>query len=274
LENSNKDISKDLIINKMVGRELSNYYPQKKVKPTHDVCLEVENLSSSGLFKNISFKVNRGEILGFSGLVGAGRSEIMKAIFGVLPKDSGDIYINDEKADIGSPGDAIKYGLALVPEDRKREGINLSMSMTDNICMASHDAITVAGHFIKRRRKELVDKFFNDLRIRPSDPDRLAKNFSGGNQQKGVVAKWLATKPKVIILDEPTRGIDVGAKAEIYEIINQLTSDGMAVIVVSSELPELIGICDRIIVIRDGEISGEFNKESFDQNEILKAATN
>jgi ABC-type sugar transport system ATPase subunit len=274
LENRNRNIDKDLIISKMVGRELSNYYPQKIVNPSKEARLEVENLSSPGVFKNISFKVNRGETLGFSGLVGAGRSEIMKALFGALPKDSGDIYIDDEKVYIRTPGDAIKYGLALVPEDRKREGINLGMSMTDNICMASHDNISVAGHFIKRKRKELVDKFFNGLSIRPADPGRLAKNFSGGNQQKGVVAKWLATKPKVIILDEPTRGIDVGAKAEIYEIINQLTAEGMAVIVVSSELPELIGICDRIIVIRDGEISGEFSRNSFDQNEILKAATN
>ena len=167
---------------------------------------------------------------------------------------------------------AKESGIALVPEDRKREGVVLGMSLRENICMASHDQLSRLGHIQKRKKDALAQKYIRDLQIRPADADRQIKNFSGGNQQKGVIAKWLATSPKVMILDEPTRGIDVGAKVEIYNIINQLAADGTAVIVVSSELLELLGICDRILVVNNGRISGEFDREHFSQDAIMQAS--
>ena len=186
--------------------------------------------------------------------------------------DSGEIFLEGHKLLINSPQAACQAGLALVPEDRKKEGANLRMSISDNIAMASHKKLTIAGHFIKKKKTALVERYIKELQIRPTASEMPVKNLSGGNQQKVVVAKWLATNPKVMILDEPTRGIDVGAKAEMYELINHMTSTGMAVILVSSELPELLGLCDRIIVIREGTISGEFKKEEFDQDAIMKAA--
>lgn len=272
LDNNGRQTDKDLLISKMVGRQMNGYYPEKSKAPLEDVELEVRDLTKKGLFENISFHVNRGETLGFSGLVGAGRSEIMKAVFGDIRLDSGEILLEGCRLSINSPQAACRAGLALVPEDRKKEGANLGMSVSDNIAMASHKELTVAGHFIRGKRKRLVERYIKELQIRPAVPERPVRNLSGGNQQKVVVAKWLATNPKVMILDEPTRGIDVGAKAEMYELINRMTSAGMAVILVSSELPELLGLCDRIIVIREGTISGEFKKEEFDQDAIMKAA--
>lgn len=173
---------------------------------------------------------------------------------------------------INSPADAIRQGIAFVPEDRKREGLLLTMGMDDNICLASHKMLSVMGKFIPARKRALVNRSFDQMQIRPSDPKRKAKNFSGGNQQKGIIARWIATKPKVFILDEPTRGIDVGAKREIYTLMNRLAEEGAGIIVVSSELLELIGICDRIIVIREGKISGELLRNEFDQDIIMKAS--
>lgn len=273
LDNTLHGIDKDILISRMVGRQLNSYYPEKYAAISDEMELEVEGLTKKGLFKNITFQVKKGEILGFSGLVGAGRSEIMKTIFGAIHPDSGEIRLEGQVITINSPQTACRVGLALVPEDRKREGINLSMSVADNITMASHKELTVMGHFIKKKKKKLVDQYVKELQIHPPDSEKQVENLSGGNQQKVVVAKWLATHPKVVILDEPTRGIDVGAKAEMYELINRMTAVGMAVIVVSSELPELLGICDRIIVIREGEISGEFQREEFDQNEIMRVST-
>ena len=272
LDNSSHQTDKDVLISRMVGRQMNGYYPKKRQTPSSEVELEVQGLTKKGLFENISFEVKKGETLGFSGLVGAGRSEIMKAVFGDIRPDAGDILLEGRRLSINSPQAACRAGLALVPEDRKKEGANLHMSVSDNIAMASHKELTVAGHFINKRRRSLVDRYIRELQIRPADPDKAVRNLSGGNQQKAVVAKWLATKPKVMILDEPTRGIDVGAKAEMYELINRMTAAGMAVILVSSELPELLGLCDRIIVIREGMISGEFQREEFDQDAIMKAA--
>ncbi len=272
IDNTNHQTDKDLLICKMVGRQMNGYFPEKSKAPTSTVELDVRNLTKKGLFENISFHVNKGETLGFSGLVGAGRSEIMKAIFGDIHLDSGEIFLEGHKLLISSPQTACQAGLALVPEDRKKEGANLRMSISDNIAMASHKELTIAGHFIKKKKTALVERYIKELQIRPTASEMPVKNLSGGNQQKVVVAKWLATNPKVMILDEPTRGIDVGAKAEMYELINHMTSTGMAVILVSSELPELLGLCDRIIVIREGTISGEFKKEEFDQDAIMKAA--
>lgn len=272
LDNSAKTISKDEIVKLMVGRDLKDYYPKREFAAREENVLEVRGLTRKDVFDNISFKLKKGEILGFAGLVGAGRTEIMKALFGYLNADGGEILLNGKKAEIGSPSRAKSLGIGFVPEDRKREGVVLSMGLGDNISLPNHDQINFLGHISKDREKNLVGRFMEKLSIRPPLPDRLIRNFSGGNQQKAVIAKWLAINPKVIIMDEPTRGIDVGAKAEIYSVINKLAEEGVGVMLVSSELPELLGMCDRILVIHEGRITGEFARNRFNQEEIMKAA--
>lgn len=272
INNQNHDTEKDYIVSKMVGRELGNYFPLKITEASNEVALEVRNLSKKGMYQDISFSAKKGEILGISGLVGAGRTEIMKSIFGIIKPDSGEILMEGKPVQIKNPSQAKKSGIALVPEDRKREGVVLGMSLKDNICLPNHDQICHFGHVNRKKRDELAGKYVVNLQIRPADAERQIKNFSGGNQQKGVIAKWLAAGPKVMILDEPTRGIDVGAKVEIYNIINSLAAEGVAVIVVSSELLELLGICDRILVINNGRISGEFDRENFSQDAIMQAS--
>jgi ribose transport system ATP-binding protein len=273
LDNTNRDIKKDDIIKLMVGRDLTDYYPEKVRIENQDTILEVKNISKAKLFDDVSFKLAKGEILGFSGLVGAGRSEIMQGIFGAHKIDSGDVIVNGNKVNIKSPSDAIRAGIALLPEDRKREGLVLKLNLGDNICLATLKEVSEMGTIIKKRKNSVVNKFIKDLQIRPALPERLVENFSGGNQQKAVIAKWLNAKPKIVILDEPTRGIDVGAKSEIYSIINNLAEQGVGVIFISSELLELIGVCDRILVIRAGKIAAEYMKEDFSEEEIIKSAS-
>lgn len=272
MDNSGTKVSKDEVVRLMVGRDLKDYFPKKNIGVSEEKVLEVAGLSKHGVFQDISFSVRKGEILGFSGLVGAGRTEIMKALFGILKADAGDILLEGCKINIDSPGTAKRAGIGFVPEDRKREGVVLKMNLGDNICLPNDDKINRFGHVVKSKKRELVENFIKSLSIRPPIPERLIKDFSGGNQQKAVIAKWLAIKPKIIILDEPTRGIDVGAKVEIYNIINNLAEQGVGVIIVSSELLELLGMCDRIIVIHEGTITGEFERELFDQENIMKAA--
>ena len=272
LDNGARTVEKDRIVSLMVGRELSEYYPPKHNAIGREIALEVRGLTHPTLFRDVSFAVRRGETLGFSGLVGAGRSEIMKAIFGALTPSGGEVLVGGKPVRIRSPQQARTAGIALVPEDRKNEGAVLGLSMADNICLASHDRLTVAGAFIPSRKAALVARSMEDLQIRPNDARRKIGNFSGGNQQKGILAKWMAAEPSIMILDEPTRGIDVGAKAEIYTLIHRLTAKGVAVIVISSELPELLGICDRILVVRSGRINGEFTKAQFDQDAIMRAS--
>ena len=265
-------VEKDRIVSLMVGRELAEYYPDKHNEIGAEVALEVRGLTHPTLFRDVSFSVRRGETLGFSGLVGAGRSEIMKTVFGVLKPAAGQVLVGGKPVRIRSPQQARAAGIALVPEDRKNEGLVPGLSMADNICLASHDRLTVWGTFVPSRKAALVKRSMEDLQIRPNDPRRKIGNFSGGNQQKGILARWMAAEPAVMILDEPTRGIDVGAKAEIYTLIHELTAKGVAVIVISSELPELLGICDRILVVRSGRINGEFTKAQFDQDAIMRAS--
>lgn len=272
LDNSEKTVSKDDIVRLMVGRDLKEYYPEREMAPRDESILEVRDLTKKNVFENISFNLKKGQIVGFAGLVGAGRTEIMKALFGVLNVDSGEILLNGSKVKIGSPEIAKKMGIGFVPEDRKREGVVLSMGLGENICLPNHEQINSFGHIVKSRKNSLIDRFIKQLSIRPPFPNRLIRNFSGGNQQKVVIAKWLAINPKVIILDEPTRGVDVGAKAEIYSVINKLAEEGVGVIMVSSELNELLGMCDRIIVIHEGRITGEFASEEYNQEKIMKAA--
>ncbi len=272
IDNVKRNVKKEYIVSRMVGRELLDYYPKRDFQYSEEAIFEVKNFSHEEYFDQISFQLKKGEILGFSGLVGAGRTEIMKTIFGAYKKNSGRIFVENQEVSIKSPADAISHGIAFISEDRKREGLLLSMGLDDNICLASHKSLSVFGKFIPSRKKALVSRSFEEMQIRPADPKRKAKNFSGGNQQKAIIARWIATKPKVFIMDEPTRGIDVGAKSEIYNLMNSLAKDGAGIIVVSSELLELIGICDRIIVIREGKITAELLRNEFDQDAIMKAS--
>jgi ribose transport system ATP-binding protein len=270
--NHEGNITEDDLINKMVGRDISDIYPDRSDVKIGETIFEVTHISHKGLFHDISFSLHKGEILGFSGLVGAGRTEVMKALFGYYPIDEGEISINGQSVKIRSIHDAIDQGIALVPEDRKREGLILRLTAAQNMILAGIGSVQQFGVLLKKSVKHLVDQYIRKLDIRPAIPNRTVDNFSGGNQQKVVIAKWLATHPRIIILDEPTRGVDVGAKVEIYKLIDELARSGLGVIFVSSEQLEILGMCDRILVLHNGEISGEFTKDSATEELLLAAA--
>ena len=265
------EVTKDDLVAMMVGRKLDAYYPERAITPSDEVVFEAKDFNLKGTFKDVNMKLHKGEILGICGLVGAGRTETMKSIFGVLPHDSGEIFINGEKVNRLSPHDLIKHGMVLLPEDRKNEGLSLMQTAAINLCIPNFDQISKNGLVSSKMRKEFIDKYFNMLMVRPALPERLAVNFSGGNQQKIIIAKWLARNPAILVMDEPTRGIDVNAKAEIYNIMNELTTQGMSIIMVSSEMPELMGVCDRIMVMYEGEFVDEFTKDEFDEQTLAKA---
>jgi len=265
------DITKDDLVAMMVGRKLDAYYPTRTIKPSEEVVFEARNFSLSGVFSDVNIKLHRGEILGICGLVGAGRTETMKSIFGVLPHDSGEVYINGKKVEHVNPHQLIKHGMVLLPEDRKNEGLSLMQTAAINLCIPNFDQISKRGLINSRMRAQFVDKFFNLLSVRPAIPNRLALNFSGGNQQKLIIAKWLARNPLILVMDEPTRGIDVNAKSEIYNIMNDLTTKGMSIIMVSSEMPELMGVCDRIMVMYEGRFIDQFTRDEFDEQNLARA---
>ncbi|HBE78142.1 MAG TPA: D-xylose ABC transporter ATP-binding protein [Firmicutes bacterium] len=272
LDTQQTSISKETIIKLMVGRDLNEYFPQRKLIVGTTNVLEVEGLTKNGVFENIGFQLKKGEILGFAGLIGAGRSEVMKALFGALPYEAGKIIVDGKNIVPDSPIKAIQSGIALVPEDRKKEGLVLGMSLADNICLPNQEKISKFGYIVRKLKKTLIDQFIHSLSIRPNFPERLIKDFSGGNQQKAVISKWLAVNPKILILDEPTRGIDIGAKAEIYALIHKLTEKGISIILISSELLEVMGISDRILVMWEGKITAEFSKAEVTQDKIMMAA--
>ncbi|MBI0060246.1 sugar ABC transporter ATP-binding protein [Gilliamella sp. M0320] len=263
----------DELIAEMVGREVQNIYPPKLPHQIQDdpPLLEVRNLDHSREFKNISFKVHSGEVVGFFGLVGAGRSEVMKALFGVT-KYQGEIFISGKKVNINSPTQAIEHGLAFVTENRKEEGLVLMHDVHSNI---NHIAFQYESSFIINNRKELLNstKYIKKMAIKTNNPFQVTGSLSGGNQQKIVIAKWLVKPPKILILDEPTRGIDIGAKLEIYKLIRELSSKGTAIIMISSELPEVMSISDRLFVMRNKKIVKEFNTEGLTQPEVMNIAT-
>ncbi|KIL40393.1 D-ribose transporter ATP-binding protein [Gordoniibacillus kamchatkensis] len=264
-------LSKDELITMMVGRPLSNIFPKEAAKIGKPI-LEVENLSRSNVFSDIQFNVRSGEILGIAGLMGAGRSEVMRAIFGIDRFDAGEIRVDGIPAHIRKPADAIRLGIALVTEDRKELGLVLCRSVKENMTLASLNALS-NGLFINRLSEiAACSKMTGDITVKMSGLDQTVQSLSGGNQQKVVLAKWLMRKPKVLILDEPTRGIDVGAKAEIYRLMSDLARDGMAIIMISSELPEIMGMSDRILVMGEGRIKGEFMRGQVTQEEILECA--
>jgi len=264
------ETNKDQLITLMVGRELSGDYPQNDQKSA-EVILKVQGITNDKL-KNISFELHRNEILGITGLVGAGRTELVRAIFGADPC-LGDIYIKGEKVDIRSPQDAISHGISFLPEDRKRNGILLEMSVRFNMSIASIKKFARYGLVNRVKENETVQKFVDAIQIKTPDLEQKAKNLSGGNQQKVILGKWLACDSDIIIFDEPTRGIDVGAKQEIYLLMNQLVREGKSIILVSSELPEIIGMSDRVLVIYEGAITAELDKSELSQELILSKAS-
>nr|WP_167351579.1 sugar ABC transporter ATP-binding protein [Clostridium ragsdalei] len=268
-----KGTSIDELIKLMVGREIKEKFPKVKVDLGEEI-LRVKGLTKKGVFENINFSLRSGEILGFSGLMGAGRTEVMRAIFGIDSFDSGEIYLKGKKVEINSPMKAIKNGIGFVTENRRDEGLVLQMGVGQNITLASlHKYISNPIKLNLRKEVKEIKDHISKLSIKSSGYRQIAGTLSGGNQQKIVIAKWLLSDSKVLIVDEPTRGIDVGAKIEIYNIMNDLVKSGVGIIMVSSELPEVLGMSDRILVMCRGKITGELNKEEATQEKIMHYAT-
>ena len=268
-----KDTNRAELIKYMVGREMTQTFPPRKAE-IGEVAFEVKNLTGNGV-KNISFQAHRGEVLGISGLVGAGRSEIMKVAYGAEKKQWGEVYVNGELADIRSPYDAMhKYGVCLIPEDRKREGCFLGETISWNLTYNVAKKISRFGVVNRKKEKEISDFYGKSMRIKAPNLDTTkVMTLSGGNQQKVVVGKALATESDIIIFDEPTRGIDVGAKYEIYELMNRLCEEGKCVIMITSDMEELLGMSDRIVVFGERCLAGELSKEEFSQERILDLAS-
>ncbi|MCB2292196.1 sugar ABC transporter ATP-binding protein [Clostridium algoriphilum] len=267
-----KDITKDDLISMMVGRKLEEQFPYRK-SPKGKALLKVENLSFNEKVCNVSFEANSGEILGISGLMGSGRTEMAKTIFGEYKKSSGRILIDGEEVNIHSPKDSIEKGICYLSEDRKKEGLILGMSVGTNMTLANLKKYeNRAKRINKAEENKSIQEYIKKLSIKTPSSNQLIKYLSGGNQQKVILAKWLMLAPKVLIIDEPTRGIDVGAKKEIYEVLNELKSMGKSIIMISSDMPEVLGICDRILIMHEGEISGELSREEASQEAIMKYA--
>jgi rhamnose transport system ATP-binding protein len=266
------ELTTEEIIRQMVGRELETLYPKSVVEPG-DVMLEVSHLTRRGTFEDISFRVRRGEILGFAGLVGAGRTEVARVIFGIDRADAGEIRIGGKPVQIRSSKTAMKYGIAYVPEDRHQHGLIMDFSIARNMTLPILRQTSLLGLVNQHREREIAQDYSAQLRVRSSGIDQLVKALSGGNQQKVVLAKWLITNPSVLILDEPTRGIDVGSKAEVHRIVSELAAKGLAIILISSDLPEVLAMADRVLVMHEGRIAAEFTHADVDQEKVMFAAT-
>lgn len=258
------------LITLMVGRELNDNYPVRDF-PIGEVSLEVKGLTGNGV-RDISFEAHKGEILGFAGLIGAGRTELMELIFGVNPTQSGTVTLSGKSVASASPIEAIANGIALVPEDRKRHGVILPFTIRENVSLPLLKTMSTAGVVPLQKEKVLADEYMSLLRIKAPSASERVSNLSGGNQQKVVLAKWLATKPEVLIFDEPTRGIDVGARHEIYELMNELAEEGKTILMVSSDMEELIGMADRVIVLREGAQQGELARSELSQVKVMALA--
>lgn len=267
-----QETSMNDIVKMMIGREIGERYPKRESKIGEEI-LKVSNLSFKNVFENISFNVKKGEVLGVSGLMGAGRTEIMKSIFGEMPYDKGKVEIEGKEVSIKKTIDAIECGIGFITEDRKDEGLMLEKSIKDNIGLLNFMEISRKGFIKESYENSISEKAIDQFNIKCFDNEHICENLSGGNQQKVVLAKWIYRNPKILILDEPTRGVDVGAKKEIYTIINQLAEKGMAIIMVSSDLPEVIGVSDRVMVMREGKLAGILDKEKCSQENIMTLAT-
>jgi inositol transport system ATP-binding protein len=266
------ELDHDALVKLMVGRKISELFPA--VNPAKgETAFEVEGLTKHGLFENISFKVRKGEIFGIAGLMGAGRTDVMETVFGLRRADAGCIKVAGREVKIHSPAAAIRNRMALITEDRQLKGLNLNASVRDNITLTGLKKFTRFGQVLDfRRENAAADSEIERLRIKTRGRNQIVKTLSGGNQQKVVLARWLLNDPEIIILDEPTRGIDIGAKAEIYKIITHLAGQGRTIIMISSELEEILGLCDRVMVLCHGKITAEFERSAFNQETILKAA--
>ena len=264
-------IDRETVIKNMVGREVTDIFPKITV-PIGEVMLDVKGLEKEGYFHDVSFDVRRGEILGIAGLMGAGRSEVMQALFGNLAVDGGEITFEGEPVHINNPQDAMKLGMAFVTEDRKNEGLILEESVAHNITLADLPKFEKLIFLDKTKENQAVDKQIQTLRIKTNGRKQKVESLSGGNQQKVILAKWLMRKPKLLILDEPTRGIDVGAKAEIYKLMGEFVRQGNAIIMISSEMPEVMGLSDRIAIFSNGHIAGELDRHEFSQESIMRYA--
>jgi len=266
------ETSENELIRLMVGRTLETLFPKKQV-PITDEILKVEGLSKNGLFRNISFSLHKGEILGLSGLVGARRTEVAQSIFGINPPDQGKIWIQGILKAIDSPNTAMKEGLAYVPEDRQMHGLILGMGIKENITLTILHQFVKLGLVNTEKENRFASDIAQQLQIKTTGLWQRTQELSGGNQQKTVLAKWLGTRPKILILDEPTRGIDVGTKAAVHQLMGELAEQGVAILMISSELPEIIGMSDRILVMCEGNITGEFSRTDASQEIIMRAAT-
>lgn len=269
-----KEISINKIIEMMVGRTIFESFQMSPVNVNDKVSLSVKNLCRGKELKNISFNLKKGEILGFAGLMGAGRTEVARAIFGADKIESGGIFINGKAIDIKSPSDAVKHGIGYLSEDRKRFGLVVDMTVEENIVLASmKNYFNYIGYINTNKTKETSVKYIDLLKIKTLGSHQLVKNLSGGNQQKLVIAKWLARNCDILIFDEPTRGIDVGAKSEVYKLLNNLAKEGKSIIMISSELPEVLRMSHRVIIMCEGRITGEINIKDANQEKIMKYAT-
>ncbi len=267
-----KDMTMDEIIANMVGREIKEKFPRADA-PVGKKIFEVKNLNAGRMVRNVSFDLREGEIVGLAGLMGAGRTETTRAIFGVDAKESGEILLDGRPVRIGNPGDSIRAGIVLAPEDRKKDGLCTKLSIRENIALPNLDLLCdPIGKVRKGLERGMVRRAVESLRIKLSSPEANADSLSGGNQQKVVVGKWLARTSRVVIFDEPTRGIDVAAKVEIYNLMNELKRQGIGVMFVSSEMPEILGMADRIVVMCDGRVTGEYAKAEATQEKVLEAA--
>lgn len=266
-----KDTNREQLVALMVGRELHENFPPRET-PIGETVLEAKGLYGNGV-EDISFHVAAGEILGFAGLVGTGRTETLRLIYGADKMDKGEIWMDGKKIRVNSPKSALRHGIALVPEDRKLQGVLLKMSLKENINLSVLTRISKGLVVSRKKEKDNAVNYIQRLRVRTPSMHQLAKNLSGGNQQKVALAKCLATNAKVLIVDEPTRGIDVGAKQEIYQLMRELSADGMAIIMISSEMDELLGMSDRVMVMSEGRLAGELSKEEFNQERILNMAS-
>jgi rhamnose transport system ATP-binding protein len=267
------DISEKELIKALVGREITQMFPKNQVTIKEEL-LRVEGLSRIGYFSNVSFSLRAGEILGFSGLVGSGRTEVAQAVFGIAPADRGKIFVEGKEITIQSPMDAISHGIGYLPEDRLRQGLFLPMSINDNITITIVDQLSRRGWLNPPKEQEISTKMLNLLKIKAPDVFHLVSSLSGGNQQKVVVAKLLAARLKILIMDEPTQGVDVGAKAAIHQIMSDLAAEGFGIVMISSEMPEILGMSDTILVMHEGRVNQIFNREEATQEILMEAAVN
>jgi inositol transport system ATP-binding protein len=267
-----KDMTRDKLIAMMVGREITQMFPKEEAEIT-DVIMSVKGLKKEGLFEDISFDLRKGEILGLAGLMGAGRTEVVETLFGYRKADAGEIYIHGKKVNINSPKDAIANKMALLTEDRKQTGCFLPLSVRDNMVVVNIGKYLSGAMLNKRALERDCEELREILAVKTPTLSQTINNLSGGNQQKVLVARWLLTQPDIMIVDEPTRGIDVGAKAEIHRLLSKMAQEGKAVIMISSELPEVMGMSDRILVMHEGRITGEVSRDEANQRRIMELAT-